>query len=252
MAAQLGSYFYAPNLTREPWRSNVKLRQALSMVIDREVLTEKITQGGEIPSYSFVPGTVTGYTPPLPDWAGWPQARRVEEARRLLAEAGYPGGAGLTVDLLYNTGESHRRIAVALASMIQQNLGIKASLTNLEWKVFLETRRAKTYPDLARHGQIGAYDDPHAFLEFLQSSVGPENFTGYANPAFDDLIHRSALERDPAARLALLAEAEKLVLAEQAVIPLFTYSRARLVNPRIKGWIANPVDANASRFLSLD
>ncbi len=252
LAPQLGSYYYAPNLTKEPWKSNAKLRQALSMAVDREVLVDRITQGGEQALYSYVPATVSGYTAPKPAWTGWPREKRLAEAKRLLAEAGYSGGQGLTLDLLYNTAENHRRIAVALASMWQQGLGIRATVTNQEWKVFLDSRRTKSYPGLVRGGLIGAYDDPNAFLEFMRTEVGPENIPGYTNPAYDELLHRATLEKDPAARLALLAQAEKLLLDEAGIIPLYTYARARLVSPRVKGWVPNPVDANASRFLSVE
>ncbi|HYC03675.1 MAG TPA: peptide ABC transporter substrate-binding protein [Azospirillaceae bacterium] len=249
---RLGTYYYAPNFTREPWKSNRNLRLALSMALDREVIAEKIAQGGEVASYSYVPPGVTGYTPQLPDWAAWPKEKRLAEAKRLLAAAGYPEGKGLTVDLLFNTAENHRKVAIAMASMWKQGLGVDTILTNQEWKVFLETRRAKTFRDLSRNGYVGAYDDPNVFLEFLRSDVGPENPSGYADPAYDELLRRAALERDPDRRRALLAEAERKVLAEQAVIPVYTYATARLVNPRVKGWVDNPLDVHPTRFLSIE
>jgi oligopeptide transport system substrate-binding protein len=248
---ELGIYALLANLGKEPWASKPSLVEALSMVIDRAALTERITQAGESPSLSYVPASVSAYHPATPVWAAWPMERRVEHARHLLAEAGYPEGKGLEVDLRFNTAENQRRIAVAVASMWQSALGMKAVLTNQEWKVFIEGRRIKTFPGFARGGLIGAYDDPNAFLEFFRSDMGPENPTGYASPAFDALMERSTREHDPKKRMEILREAEALLLREAGVIPLFVYSRARLVSQRLEGWRANAVNANASRFLRL-
>ncbi|MFC7333680.1 peptide ABC transporter substrate-binding protein [Rhodocista pekingensis] len=251
-----GTYYYSVNLTHEPWKSSPGLRRALAMTVDRDVIVEKITRAGEVPSVSYVPPGAAGYDPQVPDWAGWPMQRRVAEAQRLLAEAGYPGGKGpdgrpLSVELMFNTAENHRRIAVALAGMWQQRLGIQATLTNQEWKVFLASRRTKAYRDLARNSYVGAYADPNVFLEFLRADVGPENASAYANPAFDALLDAAGEARDPERRRALLAEAERLVLTDQPVIPVFTYADARLVSPRVTGWIDNPLNAHPTRFLAL-
>lgn len=247
----LGNYFMAINLTREPWKSKPALRRALSMVVDRHILTERIAQGGEVASAAYVPAAVSDYVAPEPEWAGWPMEKRVEAARALLAGAGYPGGKGLEVDILYNTAENHRRIAVALASMFQQALGVRATLTNQEWKVYLSNRRTKNFPGIVRAGLIGAYDDPNAFLEFLRTEMGPENPSGYSNPAFDRLMTASAQETDPAKRREILHQAEKLVVADSPVIPLYFFARTRLVSPKVMGWQPNPVDCNPTRFLSL-
>lgn len=252
ISPQLATYFMSPNLTREPWKSHPGLRRALSMVIDRDILTTRITKGGESPTFSYVPSSVGNYTPARPEWADWPMERRIATARQLLIEAGYPGGAGLELDILYNTAENHRRIAVALAAMFQQQLGIRTTLTNQEWKVFLDSRRSKTYQGLARTGMIGAYDDPNAFLEFLRSAMGAENPSGYVNRAFDATMAASSRETDPQRRRAMLQRAEQMLLDDTAIIPLFISNRLRLVDPKVRGWIANPMDANPSRFLSLD
>lgn len=249
---QLGTFYYAPNLTRGPLARDPRLRKALSMALDRDVLAERIAQGGEVASFGFVPPGMPGYAPQRPDWADWPRDRRLAEARRLLAEAGHPDGRGLTLDIVFNTSETWRRVAIATAGMWQQNLGVSTTLSNLEWKVFLDARRTKAFDGVARQGYVGAYDDPNVFLEFLRSDVGPENPSGYANPAFDALLDRASAEQDPGRRAALLAEAERLALDDGAVIPVYTMARARLVSPRVKGWIANPLDANPTRFLRLE
>jgi oligopeptide transport system substrate-binding protein len=254
---QLGTFYYAPNLTREPWKSNLKLRQALALAIDRPMLAEKIAQGGEIPSYSYVPPGLPDYTPQQPDWAGWPRDRQMAEARRLLAEAGWPDGKAadgtpLSVEILYNTSENWRRVAVATAGMWQQVLGIQTVLTNLEWKVFLDHRRTKNFAGVTRQGYVGAYDDANVFLEFLHSGAGPENPSSYAKPAFEALIDQAGLETDQGRRRSLLERAERMALDDMAVIPVFTLARARLVSTRVQGWVVNPLDCNPTRFLSVE
>ncbi|MFM2042012.1 MAG: periplasmic oligopeptide-binding protein [Pseudomonadota bacterium] len=249
---QLGTYYYAPNLTRSPWKDDPRLVRALSMVIDRTLIVEKLTRGGELPAYAFVPPGVPDHTPQVPDWAAWPMERRVAEARALLVAAGYPQGQGLTVELLFNTRDQEKRVAVGLAGMWQQALGVRTVLTNQEWKVFLDSRRTKTFPGLARQGYIGAYDDPNVFLEWFRSDIGPENPAGYADPGFDALMDLSAAEPDPAARRALLEQAERMLLDDAAAIPLYTYAAKRLVSPRVKGWIDNPLDVHPTLYLSLE
>lgn len=249
---QLGTYYYAPNLTRSPWKDDKRIAQALSMVIDRAAITEKLTRGGEPPAYAFVPPDVPDYTPQAPAWAAWPMEKRVEVAKTLLAEAGYPDGRGLEVELLFNTRELERRTAVGLAGMWQQRLGVRTVLTNQEWKVFLDTRRTKNFPGLSRQGYIGAYDDANVFLEWFRSDIGPENPAGYANPAFDALLDCAAEEPDPATRRGLLEQAERLLVEDYAVIPIYTYASKRLVNPRVKGWVDNPMDVHPTLYLRLD
>lgn len=248
---QLGTYYYAPNLTREPWRSNPKLRQALAMVIDRDTIVAKLTRGGELPATAYVPPGVPDHRRQEPAWASWPMDKRIQEARRLLAEAGYPGGKGLTVDLLFDTSDLHRLVGVGLAGMWQQALGVRTRMTNQEWKVFLNTRRTKDFPGLSRQGYIGAYDDPNVFLEWFRSDMGPENPAGYADPAFDALLDRAAREVDPAARRSLLEQAERRLVEAYAVIPLFTYSSNRLVDPDVTGWVDNPLDVHPTLYLGL-
>jgi len=248
---QLGNFYYAFNMTKEPWKSRPGLRAALQMVVDRTLITERITRGGELPATTYISPNVANYDPQTPDWAGWPMEKRIAQAQTLLAEAGYPGGKGLTVDVLFNTDDNNRRVAVALAGLWQQRLGLDTRLTNQEWKVFLDTRRTKGFPGLSRQGYIGAYNDANVFLEFFRSDIGPENPAGYANPAFDRLLDQAAASDDPEQRQAYLQAAERLLLDENVVIPIFTYTRTRLVSPKVQGWIPNPLDVNPTRYLSI-
>jgi oligopeptide transport system substrate-binding protein len=140
---------------------------------------------------------------------------------------------------------------VALAGMWKQVLGIEVNLLATEWSAFLNARQTYGFKDWTRQGYIGAYDDAGVFLEFLRSDAGPDNPSAYANPVFDALLDKADLERDAVRRAALLREAEALVLADHAVLPLYTYSLARLVNARIKGYVDNPLDVHPTRYLSL-
>ncbi len=236
----LGSYYYSLNLTLPPFAGTPKLRRALALAIDREVLTEKITGSGEIPAYGWTP-RVTGYTQQLPDWAGWTQERRNAEAQRLFEESGYSENNPLTIQILYNTSENHKRIAVAIASMWKQVLGVETTLLNQEWKVFLETRKQKTMPGVARNGWIGDYNDAYSFTQLLASD-NEQNDSGFANDEYDALLDRAALEPDMQKRAALMEAAERLMLEEQPIIPIYFYVSKHLIKPWVGGFEPNIMD----------
>lgn len=248
----LGAYGYYFNMTREPWRSSQPLRQALSMVLDRQALIDGALNGLSAPSVSFVPASVHGpYVPARPHWADWPLKRRIAAAQHLLTQAGYPGGRGLTVDMMYSAAESNARLARAMAEMWKTSLGVDTRLTELPWKDYLAARQGKSYPGLIRGGTVGAYDDPNAFLELLRSEMGTGNPAGYANRAYDALMAAANRENDPMRRLALLARADQMITDDAVAIPLHIGRRYRLVSPRVQGWVVNNVEANPTRFLSM-
>lgn len=249
----LGTYYYVFNLTRAPFRENRKLRRALSLAVDREILVHKVTRAGELPAYGWVPPGLTGYAPQGADFRTLTQAQRAEEARRLFAEAGYGPGKPLAIELLYNTSENHKKIAVAVAALWQQTLGkenITVTLTNKEWKVYLESRHRRDY-QIARAAWIGDYDDPSNFLDLFLSAAGGRNESGYDNPRFDQLLIQAATTADPAARMGLLEEAEQVLIDDMPIIPLYHYATKYLVNPKVKGWAFNIRDIHLSRFLWL-
>lgn len=249
----LGSYGYYFNMTREPWRSNKALRQALSMVLDRQAMVDAALNGLAAPSTSLVPASVHGpYVPARPHWADWPMKRRIAAARHLLAQAGYPGGRGLTVDVTFSAAESNARLARAMADIWKTSLGVDTHLSEQPWKDYLAARQGKAYPGLIRGATVGAYDDPNAFLELLRSEMGTGNPAGYANRAFDALMAAANRENDPMRRLSLLARADQMIADDAVVIPLHMGQRYRLVSPRVQGWVANNVEANPTRFLSLE
>jgi oligopeptide transport system substrate-binding protein len=248
----LGIYFYSANMTKEPWKSSKDLRHALNLAIDRQAIVEKITAQGETPSFSFVPTGTEGYTPQVPDYAGWTQAQRDEKARELVKAAGYgPGGKPLEMEILSNTNDNHRKIAIAIASMWQAKLGLKVTLNNQEWKVFLSTRDEKSYKDVVRQGWIADYNDAVTFLDLLRSDVVQQNPSGYANPAFDALLNEASKATDPEKRRTLLQSAEKLALEDAAVFPIYVYANQNMVSKNVTGWNADILGVHPSRFMDL-
>jgi oligopeptide transport system substrate-binding protein len=247
----LGTYYYAFNLQAAPFRDNPKLRQALAMAIDRETLVTRITRAGETPAYGWVPpGIGNLYVQQRPDWAGLSQAERNRRAQVLYQEAGYGPDRPARFEILYNTSENHRRIAIALAGMWKQTLGAEVTLRNEEWKVYLASRAAKSF-QVMRQAWIGDYNDANTFLELMKSDIGEQNSSGYANPRFDDLMRRAERMTDLDARARLMEAAERIMLEDLPIIPIYHFVSKRLVKPWVLGWVDNIVDIHPSRYLSL-
>ena len=249
-SAYFGTYFYGINLTREPLGSNLNLRQALSMAIDRETLTDKITQGGELPAYSWVPPGVPAYQQQNLSFAKTSQKERNEMAKKLYKEAGYGPDKPLEVEILYNTSENHKKIAVAIANMWKKTLGVDAKLTNQEWKVYLDSRDQKNY-QVSRAGWIGDYLDPSNFMEQYMSTAGVSNFLAYNNPKYDEALKKAQVTADTAARLKLLEEAEATFVADMPLIPIYHYTNQHLISKRVVGWTDNLLGYNLTRYLSI-
>jgi len=245
-----GTYFFTFNLTREPFRDNLELRQALNLAINREIIAERVTRFGEIPTFNLVPAGLPDYDPPLPDHADWTQQEREDEARRLFLQAGFSESQPLTVELRYNTSENHRKIAVAVAAMWREVLGVRTRMVNEEFRVFLQNRAQRRITQVFRGGWIGDYQDAFSFLEIFHSEHG-RNDAGYNNPRFDRLLEQIAAERIPSRRRNLMAEAERMLLADQVILPVFTYVSKRLVDPRLAGWEENIMDQHLSRHMFL-
>jgi oligopeptide transport system substrate-binding protein len=250
LAPYLGAFWYGYNLARPPFQGSAGLRRALSLAVDREVIAGKLLQGAALPAYGFVPPGTWNYAPQQPDWAGWSRERQLAEARRLYAAAGYSDAHPLEVELRYNTSEDHRRVAIVIAAMWKQNLGIHTRLVNEEWKVFLQTRRARALTQVFRGGWIGDYDDASAFLNILRSFDG-KNDEGYANGQYDALLARAQAEADPARRRGLLEQAESLMLGDMPVLPIYWYESKHLIKPWVAGWQDNALDIHYSKDLRL-
>ncbi len=242
----LGSYYFGFNLEREPFIENPGLRMALMLALDRELLTDKVTQFGELPSFTLVPPGIRDYVSPVPEWAEWTQAEREEEARRLYSMAGYSEDNPLRFEIRYTAGGNNKKMALAAASLWKQVLGVRATLLNEEYKVFLQNRERKILTQVFQAGWISDYADPYSFLNLFRSGHGRNDY-GYTNNLYDALLDEVAAERIPSIRRRLMFETERLLLADVPFIPLYTYVTKRMVNPRLKGWQSNVMDHHYSK-----
>jgi oligopeptide transport system substrate-binding protein len=244
----MGSYFFGFNLEVEPFVQNPELRQALIFAIDRQIITDKVTRFGEQPSFALVPPGVEDYIPFVPEYADWTQEQRNEEARRLYELAGYSDENPLRIEIRYNTSENHKKIALAIASMWKQVLGVYASLVNEEFRVFLQNRQQKAITQVFRAGWISDYNDPYSFLELFRTGDGRNDY-GYSNSIFDTVLDEVGTERIHARRARLMFEAERVLLTDFAIIPIYSYVTKRLVDQRLKGWQNNVMDHHLTRYM---
>lgn len=241
----LGVYYYMLNTSREPL-NDPRVRKALAYSINREAIAEHVLKAGQKPAYHF--------TPPNTGGSYNAEARLVydpELARKLLAEAGYPEGKGFPeFEILYNTSEAHRSIAVAIQQMWKQELGIDVKLFNQEWKVYLSTRESGEF-DILRAAWFGDYDDPNTFLSLGESDNG-NNHTNWNNPKYDGLIEDAGREQDPEKRLRIFQEAEAILLEEMPVVPIYFYVTSRLIHPSVRGWHPNILDYHPYQAVRLN
>ena len=249
VSPSLGVYFYGFNLQSAPFANNVKLRRALSMAVDRDELAQLVVRSGELPAYGWIPPGVHAYTSQSADYRSLTMAQRIAEARELYAEAGYSAAKPLRFELRYNTGEIHNELAVAIASMWQQALGVQVSLRAEEFRSLLQDIDRGDV-QMFRSSWIGDYNDAYTFAQYFKSDFGI-NLTHYHNPAYDDLVNRAAAELDLAKRRALLEQAEQVMLADQPVIPIYFYVSKHLVKPRVTGWYSNVMNVTYSKDLGL-
>ena len=250
IAPYLGVYYYGFNLAKPPFRDNPALRQALSMAIDREQLALKVTGRGEAPAYSWVPAGVANYEPTLLSFAALSKSEREQLARSLYRQAGYGEDEPLKVEVRYNTSDTNRKIAVAVQAMWQEVLGVETTLVNEEFQVLLANMRDAEITQVFRSSWLGDYNDAHTFLSVLQSG-SPTNMPRYSNREFDDLMERAANQTDLDRRRLYLEEAERIMLADHPVIPLYFFVSKHLVSPEVGGWGDNVLDYHYSQHLSL-
>ena len=215
--------------------NNPKVRKALAISIDRKAIVENVTKSGQVPAYSYVPkGILNEEGKDFADKEYYDANQaNVEEAKKLLAEAGYPNGEGLpTLEFMYNTEGDHKLVAQA----IQQDwakIGVNVELVNQEWKVFLNTRQEGQY-EIARHGWSGDYVDPMTFLD-LWLTGGGNNDAGYSNAEYDALVNQAKAEGDQAKRWELMRQAEDILMEDMPIIPLYYYTKVKAAKPEVKG-----------------
>ncbi len=250
ISPELGIYYYAFNL-REPPFDDPVVRQALSMAIDREAITDKVLRTGEVPAYSFVPPGVGNYPEPaFAEWKDVPHEQRVARAKELLAEAGLGPDNPLSLTLRYNTSENHKKVAIAVAAMWKQ-LGVETELFNNEVKVHYNDIQEGDF-QVARAGWLADYNDPQNFLFLLESTSDKLNYAGYANPEFDALMQEAARTADLARRAETLRQAEAIAMADQPYVPIYYYVSKNLVAPHVQGWVDNVKNVHRTRFLRIE
>jgi oligopeptide transport system substrate-binding protein len=249
ISPQLSTYYYGFALDRAPFRDAPGLRRALSLVIDREQLAQVVLRVGELPAYGWVPPGVHDYTSQRFDYAGRSMTERMAEARRLYAAAGYSVAKPLRFELRYNSGEVHGRLAVAIAAMWKAALGVEAQLTAVEFRSLMADIDARDV-EMFRLSWSGDYNDAYTFLQYLKSDFGI-NLPRYSNPAYDALLARASSTADTAARRELLEEAERTMLADTPLVPLYFYVNKHLVSPRVTGWYDNVLNVVYSKDLAL-
>ncbi|HUG98922.1 MAG TPA: peptide ABC transporter substrate-binding protein [Gammaproteobacteria bacterium] len=250
VAPLLATQFWLFNTVRAPL-DDPRVRQALAMAVDRERLTGTVTGLGDHPAYGLVPPGVANYTTQSFAWRELPMAERIAAARELLAEAGFGPARPLRVEVHYNTDENLRRIAVAIASMWREHLGVETSLLNEEFRVLLTRRKDPQRWQILRLSWTGDYNDASNFLEILARG-GAVNDTGYDDPEYERLLAAAARESDPARRRELLEEAERRMLAHHPVLPLYHTVGKHLVKPWVKGFQSNVLNRTYTRHLAID
>jgi oligopeptide transport system substrate-binding protein len=248
VAPQFGVFFLSFNMRQEPLASNFKLRLALSMAIDRQVLSDKVEPAGEIAAYGFVPGGLAGYPQQTVGFKDLSGADRLAAARKLFEESGAGKAGPLRLSVIYSTDRDKKRLLLAIASMWKECCGVELTLINREWQVWLANLRQRDF-QIAFDHLGGSYADAYDLLASYQTDAGELNDMGYANPAYDALLAKAGLTVDAAERGRLLGQAEHLLIEDVPVIPLnFPVNRA-VVMPNIRGWQDNILGVHPSRFL---
>lgn len=236
----LCTFYYEINNQRAPF-TDERVRAAVKLTLDRDIIANKIMGQGQIPAYSFTPTFTEGGNFSQPEWAGWTQEKRNEEAKKLLAQAGFTAEKPLKFTLLYNTSDQNKQQAIAAASMWKKNLGAQVTLQNQEWKTSLQSRHEGQF-DVARATWCGDYNEPSAFLNMLLSNSSNNTFF-YKSPAFDALMASTLKASDATARSAIYQQAETLLDKDSALIPVYYRVSARLVKPTVGGFTGkDPLD----------
>lgn len=238
---RLCNYYYTFNLSDSGPEAfkDVKVRQALSLAVDRDIVVKNILAGGQPPAYSFTPAATAGFTMPEVEMASMTQAERDAKAKELLAEAGYGADNPLSFAMLYNTSEDHQKIAVALSQMWKQKLGVEVSLANMEWQTFLDARSQQAF-DLARGAWCGDYNEASTFLDLLTTPSG-SNDGKYANAEVDRLMLEARTSEDPQANYTAV---EEILAEEMPVIPIYHYAGVYMLDTDVGNWPVNNVEQN--------
>lgn len=251
ISKQLGTYFYRINTTIKPLDDS-RVRRALALTVPRKQIVKYIMKGGQTSAFSLIPDAFSGYTPSkFVEPMAMDLTARTAEARRLLVAAGYPNGDNMPlISLVYNTSETHKKIAIVVAKAWQKILGIKVRPLNEEWRVYLNNQKSLNY-EIQRAGWVADMDDPMNFAELFISGGGNNN-TGYTNSRFDQLIARARIEGDRKQRLKMLEQAEGILMEDLPIIPVFNYVSINLAREYVSGFYANKFDQHPLRFVRIN
>ncbi|MDO4625712.1 MAG: ABC transporter substrate-binding protein [Pasteurellaceae bacterium] len=232
----LSTYMYELNQTKPPF-NDVRVRKALNLALDRNIITDKVMAQGQTPTYVFTPPYIKeGNKIEQPAYASESMEQRNAEAIKLLEEAGYSKDKPLKFKLLYNTNENHKKVAVAAQAILKKNTNglIDVALENQEWKTYIDSRRNKNY-DMARAGWSADYNQATTFVNYFLSNSS-NNTAFYSDPAYDQVVADSYKATDAEGRELAYAKAEKILADDAGVVPVFNYVNTRLVKPYVKGY----------------
>lgn len=231
----LGTYMYSFNVKRKPF-GDVRVRKALALAVDNRHITDRVIRTGILPTNALVPPVLPGYD--TPKFGSEDFSERVEQAKKLLAEAGYPDGKGFPeVTVRYNTSEGHHKVAQAVQQMWKKYLGIDVGIENMEWKVFLKEQQSHNF-DISRKGWIGDYPDPATFLE-IYTTGNDNNETQWSNKEYDALVKKAVTIIDDEERYKVYKQAEEIWMNEQPGFSIYNYVYYGLMNPEIEGFQPN-------------
>ena len=218
---------------------DVRVRQALSYALDRSVVTDKVLQGGQIQAFTFTPGATAGFEVPAVAFGQMTQDERNAKAKELMADAGYGPDNPLSVEVMYNTSEGHKKIAIAVQQMWKETLGVEATLANQEWKTFLKTRGGQNF-DIARGGWCGDYNEASTFLDLLTTPSG-YNDGKFSNAEVDELMTSARTMSDATSNYTRV---EEIMANEMPIIPVYHYTGVFMLRNNLKGWPFNNVEQN--------
>lgn len=238
----LGTYYYLFNLNQKPF-DDVRVRKALSYAIDRDIVAERILGQGQLAAYTNTPPAVAGFEVPELAWGQLSQQERNEQAKQLLEDAGFNEDNPLEFELVYNTSESHKKIAVAVSSMWKKSLGnyVKVKIANQEWKTFLQTLGDKNFT-VARYAWNGDYNEASTFLSYFASTG--LNYGGWHNEAYDQALADAAGEKDESKRVSYYQKAEKLFADEMPAAPVYFYTRSVIKSKKLGGYAVDNASNN--------
>ena len=236
LSPYFSTYYYEFNTTKAPF-NDPRVRRALNMALDKDIIAGKVLGQGQVPAWRVSQPEIGGIKIKAADYGDWSREKRIAEAKKLLGEAGFNATHPLKFNLLYNTSESHQRIAIAASSMWKKNLGVEAKLQTQEWKTLLDTKRTGNY-EIVRYGWVADYSDASSFLNNYRSG-DKQNSSGYSNPVYDEMLIKASLATSPEERGKYYQQAEDILAEDVPAIPVYHAIKNNLVKPYIGGFSMN-------------